>query len=291
MFQPFMSTRCTSTFYEYEGCLITPFANDLRVREVNLVSEYTHSFNEKCFSSAVRLWIDSFAPSPAPPVVQNERIQVQIECVRCKNHSAVNGASKYAWLPSQIAFTTLASPSGRITQTHLRSFPVILSGVKVWGGLCGKVTQARRPWGDGFSDPGPVKECMYQLLTSRCVNYQPRPLCNLHTGSYDWGHEATALHSPHQAQTRRDRNLATEPPPKGISSSSSRISRVALTLLVSHVESLTHTCDGNVLLRTCREMKTIYYSWQMYSISYLFWEHPYLSNMLDVGWMLDRKRW
>ena len=110
MFQPFMSTRCTSTFYEYEGCLITPFANDLRVREVNLVSEYTHSFNEKCFSSAVRLWIDSFAPSPVPPVVQNERIQVQIECVRCKNHSVVDGASKHAWLPSQTAFTTLASP-------------------------------------------------------------------------------------------------------------------------------------------------------------------------------------
>ena len=86
------------------------YANDLRVREVNLVSEYTHSFNEKCFSSAVRLWIDSFAPSPVPPVVQNERIQVQIECVRCKNHSVVDGASKHAWLPSQTAFTTLASP-------------------------------------------------------------------------------------------------------------------------------------------------------------------------------------
>ena len=29
--------------------------SDLRVREVNLVYEYMHSFNEKCFSSAVRL--------------------------------------------------------------------------------------------------------------------------------------------------------------------------------------------------------------------------------------------
>ena len=182
---------------------------------------------------------------------------------------------------------------GRITQTHLRSFPVIFSGVKVWGGPCDNVTQERRPWGDGFTDPGPVKECMYELLTSRCVNYRPQALCNLHTGSYARGHGATALHIPHQARTRRDRNLATEPP-KGISSSSSRISRVVSTLvsfLVSHVESLTHTCDGNVLLRTCREMKTIYYSWQMYPIYYLFWEHPYLSNMLDVGWMLDKKRW
>ena len=53
-------------------------------------------------------------------------------------------------------------------------------------------------------------------FTSRCVNYQPRPLCNLHTGSYDRGHEATALHSPHQAQTRRDRYLATEPPQRNL---------------------------------------------------------------------------
>ena len=103
------------------------YANDLRVREVNLVSEYTHSFNEKCFSSAVRLWIDSFAPSPVPPVVQNERIQVQIECVRCKNHSVVNGASKYAWLPSQIAFTTLASP-----RPYHPNSPPLLSRHLVW---------------------------------------------------------------------------------------------------------------------------------------------------------------
>ena len=82
-----------------------------------------------------------------------------------------------------------------------------------------KVTQVRRPWGDGFTDPGPVKECMYQLLTSRWLDYRPQALCNLHTGSYDRGHRATILHSPHQARTRRDRNLATEPP-QGISSSS-----------------------------------------------------------------------
>ena len=58
----------------------------------------------------------------------------------------------------------------------------------------------------------------------KVVNYRPQALCNLHSGSYDRGHGATTLHSPHQARTRRDRNLATEPP-QGISSSSSRISR------------------------------------------------------------------
>ena len=125
-----------STVYEYDmyvnlswvwGMPHYSVISDLRVREVNLVYEYTHSFNEKCFSSAVRLWIDSFAPSPVPPVVRNERIQVQIECVRCKNHSVVNGASKHAWLPSQTAFTTLASP-----RPYHPNSPPLLSRHLVW---------------------------------------------------------------------------------------------------------------------------------------------------------------
>jgi hypothetical protein len=43
-------------FFEYEGCLLLySVISDLRVREVNLVYEYeyTHSLNEKCFSSAM----------------------------------------------------------------------------------------------------------------------------------------------------------------------------------------------------------------------------------------------
>ena len=69
---------------------------------------------------------------------------------------------------------------------------------------------------------GPEFACYMCYL--KVVNYRPQALCNLHSGSYDRGHGATTLHSPHQARTRRDRNLATEPP-QGISSSSSRISR------------------------------------------------------------------
>jgi hypothetical protein len=64
-------------------------------------------------------------PQGTPPVVQNEMIQVQMERGRCQNHSFVNGSPKHASLPSQTAFTTLASSArqGRITESLLRSFP------------------------------------------------------------------------------------------------------------------------------------------------------------------------
>ena len=91
-------------------------------------------------------------------------------------------------------------------------------------------------------------------LTSRCVNYRPQALCNLHTGSYDRGHRATILHSPHQARTRRDRNLATEPP-QGISSSSHRISRVVSTLVSFHNQ--TRSCPFSAFSRCISPKRAI----------------------------------
>ena len=37
-------------------------------------------------------------------------------------------------------------------------------------------------------------------------------------------------------------------------------------------------------------MKTMYYTELVTDDLSLFFEYPYLSNMLDVGWMLDIKR-
>ena len=102
----------------------------------------------------------------------------------------------------------------------------------------------------------PVSCSFYALrvsnITSRCVNYRPQALCNLHTGSYDRGHEATALHSPHQAQTRRDHNLATEPPGQRnlvefISDLSSRLD----TPRVARLKQDTHMCMHMCVMTVC----------------------------------------
>ena len=87
-----MSTICTSTFLSMRDALLLRLS-DLRVREVNLVYEYT--LNEKCFSSAMLHVNRPFASFPNLRVIQNAMIRVQMKRVWYQKLSGVNGSLKH----------------------------------------------------------------------------------------------------------------------------------------------------------------------------------------------------
>ena len=121
-----MSTICKSTFLSMRDALLLRLS-DLRVREVNLVYEYTHSLNEKCFSSAMLHVNRPFASFPNLRVIQNAMIRVQMRRVWYQKLSGVNGSLRHASLPSRTAFVNHASPR----QYHPNS-PPLLSRHLVW---------------------------------------------------------------------------------------------------------------------------------------------------------------
>ena len=65
-----------------------------------------------------------FASFPNLRVIQNAMIPVQMKRFRCQKCSGVNGSLKHASLPSRTPLSIMPR-QGRITQPHLRSFPVI----------------------------------------------------------------------------------------------------------------------------------------------------------------------
>ena len=81
--------------------------SDLRVREVNLVYEYT--LNEKRFSSAMLHVHRPFASFPNLRVIQNAMVRVQMKRVRYQKLSSAYGSLKHA-------STTLAD---RLCQSRL----------------------------------------------------------------------------------------------------------------------------------------------------------------------------
>ena len=103
------------------------YVRHLRVREVNLVYEYTHSVNDKCCSSAMWHVHRPFASFPNLRVVQNAMVRVQMKRVRYQKLSGVNGSLKHASLPSRTAFVNHASP-----RPYHPNSPPLLSRHLVW---------------------------------------------------------------------------------------------------------------------------------------------------------------
>ena len=92
-------------------------------------------------------------------------------------------------------------------------------------------------------------ENMLSFFTSRCANYGPRVLCNLHAGLDDRGRGSTPPHGPHQAQTARDHNLGTEVSRCLVSSISDFSSRVSKLAARSHLNIGIVNLSANVFWR------------------------------------------
>ena len=121
-----MSTICTSTFLSMRDALLLRLS-DLRVREENLVYEYT--LNEKCFSSAMLHVHRPFASFPNLRVIQNAMVRVQMKRVRYQQFSSAYGSFKHA--STTLADRLCQSCLAKAVRYHPTSHP-LLSRHLVW---------------------------------------------------------------------------------------------------------------------------------------------------------------